>query len=116
MLQLAIVSALGAAGLPDFCRLTNATFKIWDKTGACSSCRGDGEGVLVPGADCDGVRMSSKAGMAATFYTQTFEIEPTVVYNVTYAALLASVLSQSTACLLRFLGGTSGVLGHSFLF
>ena len=33
---------------------------------------------------CDGVVMQSAKGMAASFLTEPFIVEPTVVYNVTY--------------------------------
>ena len=76
--------------LPDLCRLGSAQFKVWDvPTAHCPAahgCRGAGHGTLVRGshAACDGVTMESLSGMAASFFTEPFLIEPTVVYNVSY--------------------------------
>lgn len=72
--------------LPDLCKLGDAVFKVWDAPTACKACKGVGSGKLIPasGRDCDGVEMQSIAGMAASFYTKVFEIEPTAVYEVSY--------------------------------
>ena len=81
--------------LPNLCSdaLRHATFTVWDSPGGkCKTCRGIGNGSLVAGRQvpghpaCDGVRMESEAGMAASFYTKPFEIVPTAVYNVSWEA------------------------------
>ena len=86
-------TATAATSLPDLCHLDHAVFKVWDSHGKCTSCRGVGTGTLVSGVPgtmtsgsvaCDGASMASTEGMAASFYTQPFIVEPTVVYNVTY--------------------------------
>ena len=81
-------STAAAAALPDLCHLSNASFQVWDTPSArCKSCKGEGTGSLVPATStsgCDGVVMQSTKGMAASFLTEPFIVEPTVVYNVTY--------------------------------
>ena len=125
-------------GLPDLCRLGNASFHLWDAPSTrCKACTGKGSGhLLQPDSNssaplkCDGksvslsvgprarrhlgtgrererelerfecmnrlrsdsaaatrpagVVMESATGMAASFMTQPFVVEPTVVYNVSY--------------------------------
>ena len=74
--------------LPELCDLANASFHLWDAPSArCKSCRGAGSGSVVPAASAgeyDGVMMQSATGMAASFTTKPFVVEPTMVYNVTY--------------------------------
>ena len=88
--------------LPDLCRLANATFELWDAPSArCKSCAGAGSGSLLPasgGAGCDGVRMESEKGMAASFVVAPFIVEPTAVYSVKYE-VSASGLVATTAFL-----------------
>lgn len=76
------------SSLPELCHLANASFHLWDAPSArCKSCKGAGSGSVVPApsiGECDGVVMQSATGMAASFMTQPFVIEPTVVYNVSY--------------------------------
>ena len=69
---------------PNLCSLKSATFKIWD----AKCCKGAGTGKLIPGGDsaCDGVTMESSSGMAATYRTEPFLIEPTTIYNATWEA------------------------------
>ena len=78
-----------ASALPDLCRLANATFELWDAPSTrCKSCNGAGSGSLLPasgsGVGCDGVRMESEKGMAASFVVAPFIVEPTAVYSVKY--------------------------------
>eukprot|EP00040_Diaphanoeca_grandis_P011873 m.60817 g.60817 ORF g.60817 m.60817 type:complete len:681 (+) comp22887_c0_seq1:146-2188(+) len=71
----------------DLCHLDGSLFKVWDAKGACALCIGNGTGSLVKASGpstCDGVVMQSTEGMAASFYTAPFIVEPLVVYNVTY--------------------------------
>ena len=63
--------------------------RLWDAPSArCKSCAGAGSGSLLPaggGAGCDGVRMESEKGMAASFVVAPFIVEPAVVHSVKYA-------------------------------
>ena len=83
---LGAATGVGRSGLPSLCRLRNASFHLWDSPTQCKGCTGEGSGSIVPGdaGECDGVVMQSVKGMAASFMTEPFLVEPTVVYNVSY--------------------------------
>jgi hypothetical protein len=68
---------------------------IWD----AKCCKGSGTGVLVPAepGECDGVNMESSHGMAATFFTEAFQIEGNVVYNVSWEVQTNDLVATSAA-------------------
>ena len=95
--------------VPDLCQLnltSPLTFTIWDvptaRCPAAHGCRGNGSGAIVRGepgrgVPCDGVIMESAGGMAATFMTSPFLIEPTVVYNVSWEVRTTGLEAISAA-------------------